>query len=49
MAECVDFSLTAEANGKLADMAREQTVDTLNKVLLSASENMKNGYNRADN
>ena len=49
MAECGDFSLTAEANGKLADMAREQTVDTLNKVLLSASENMKNGYNRADN
>ena len=49
MAESGDFSLTAEANGKLADMAREQTVDTLNKVLLSASENMKNGYNRADN
>ncbi len=49
MAESGDFSLTAEANEKLAEMAKEQTVDTLNKVLLSASENMKNGYNRADN
>ena len=30
-------------------MAKEQTVDTLNKVLADASQHMKNGYNRADN
>ena len=44
-----DFSLTAEANDKLAAMAREQTTDALNKILLEASVHMKNGYNRADN
>ena len=30
-------------------MAKEQTTDTLNKVLLTASENMKNGFSFADN
>ena len=30
-------------------MAKEQTTDTLNKVLLESSAHMKNGYNRADN
>ena len=30
-------------------MAREETTATLNKVLLSASEKMKNGFNMADN
>ena len=49
MAESGDFSLTEEANEKLCAMAKEQTVSTLNKVLLDASEHMKNGYNRADN
>ncbi|MBQ9198232.1 MAG: C69 family dipeptidase [Clostridia bacterium] len=49
MTETGDFSLTAEANEKLAALAREQTIDTLNKVLLEASTHMKNGYNRADN
>ena len=44
-----DFSLTEEANEKLCAMAKEQTIATLNKVLLDASEHMKNGYNRADN
>ena len=44
-----DFTLTAEANGKLCAMAKEQTTATLNKVLLTASEHMKNGFNRADN
>ncbi len=44
-----DFSLTEEANEKLAQMAKEKTTETLNKVLLEASKNMKNGYNRADN
>ena len=49
MAETGDFALTQEANEKLADMAREETTAVLNKVLLDASEHMKNGYNRADN
>ena len=44
-----DFSLTEEANEKLSAMAREETVAVLNKVLLTASEKMKNGYNMADN
>ena len=38
-----------EANRKLCEMAKEQTTDTLNKVLLESSKSMKNGYNRADN
>ena len=38
-----------EANEKLSAMAKEQTTDTLNKVLLTASEHMKNGFNFADN
>ncbi len=44
-----DISLAEEANEKLAAMAREETVSTLNKVLRTASEKMKNGYNLADN
>ena len=44
-----DFSLTEEANEKLSSMAKEETVSTLNKVLQTASEKMKNGYNLADN
>ena len=49
MAETGDYSLAAKANEALAAMAKEETVSTLNKVLLDASKNMKNGYNRADN
>ena len=49
MTEQKDFSLTEEANEKLCAMAREETVSALNKVLLTASEKMKNGYNLADN
>ena len=49
MAETGDFSLASEANEKLCAMAKEQTTDTLNKVLLESSAHMKNGYNRADN
>ena len=49
MIESGDYSLTAEANEKLCAMAKEQTIDTLNKVLAEASKQMKNGYNRADN
>ena len=49
MLESGDYSLSAEANDKLANMAKEQSTQTLNKVLRAASETMKNGYNRADN
>ena len=49
MAETGDFSLASEANEKLCAMAKEQTTDALNKVLLESSAHMKNGYNRADN
>ena len=49
MLESGDYSLSAEANEKLAKMAKEQSVQTLNKVLRASSETMKNGYNRSDN
>ena len=49
MTEKNDFSLTEEANEKLSAMAREETISVLNKVLLTASEEMKNGYDLADN
>lgn len=49
MRETGDYSLTEEANKKLCDMAKEQTNDTLTKVLFEASKLMKNGYSRADN
>ena len=49
IAESGDVSLAQEANEKLCRMAKEQTIDTLNKVLLEASTHMKNGYNLADN
>ena len=48
MTEKEDFSLTEEANEKICAMAREETTATLNKVLLTASEKMKNGFNLAD-
>ena len=49
MAESGDYSLAEEANEALCRMAKEQTIDTLNKVLADASQHMKNGFNRADN
>ena len=49
MTKSGDFSLTEEANEKLSAMAKEETISTLNKVLQTASEKMKNGYNLADN
>ncbi len=49
IAESGDVRLAEEANGKLCEMAREETVKTLNRVLATASERMKNGYNLADN
>jgi dipeptidase len=44
-----DAALAEEANEALAKMAKEQTDDTLTKVLHEASQKMKNGYSRADN
>ena len=49
MAETGDLKLAEEANEKLGAMAREETTKTLNRVLATASEKMKNGYNLADN
>ena len=49
MTESGDYSMTGKANEELCRMAKEQTIDTLNKVLLDASTHMKNGYNLADN
>ena len=49
MIESGSFDLMEEANRRLCEMAKEQTTDTLNKVLLESSKSMKNGFNRADN
>ena len=49
MAETGDFSLAAEANEALCRMAREETQKVLNALVLMASEEMKDGYDRADN
>ena len=46
--ETDDFSLAEKANEELCKMAKEQTIDTLNKVLLTASERMKNGFSMED-
>ena len=48
MRDSGDFSLTAEANEKLAQMAKEQTTSTLNQVMEKASIRMKNGFKLAD-
>ena len=49
MTESGDFTRTAEANRKLCEMAKEETDKTLGKILLTASEHMKNGFSLADN
>ncbi|MBQ0102025.1 MAG: dipeptidase, partial [Firmicutes bacterium] len=49
MIESGDFTLMAEANKKIAEIAKRETTRTLNAVLASASEQMKNGYSRSDN
>ena len=48
VAETGDRTLLSEANEKLADMAKEESTSTLNKILRDASLHMKNGFNRAD-
>ncbi len=49
MTETGDYSLTQEANAKIADMVKEKTAHVLKKILEIASMNMKNGYKRSDN
>ena len=49
IAESGNADLAEEANRKLCDMAKEETTSALNKILRTASERMKNGYNLADN
>ena len=49
MTQSGDFTLIKEANEKLCAMAKEETTKTLNRVLLQASQNMKNGYKLSDN
>lgn len=44
-----DYSLMTEANEELCKMARKETINTLNKVLLESSKLMKNNYSRSDN
>ena len=42
-------ALMEEANKKLCEMAAAETVKALNKILYTASVNMKNGFKLADN
>ncbi|MBQ9327936.1 MAG: C69 family dipeptidase [Solobacterium sp.] len=42
------FTLLEEANEALCAMAKKETIKTLNKVLLTATTLMKDGYSRAD-
>ena len=47
--ESDDPALLAEANAKICAMGREKACKTLGRVLLDASQHMKNGYSLADN
>ena len=49
MEETGDWTLAAEADKKICSMAKEQAVNTLNKVLKTSSIDMKNGFNLQDN
>ncbi|MCR5322974.1 MAG: C69 family dipeptidase [Lachnospiraceae bacterium] len=49
MGKKADTALMEEANRKLCEMAKKETIKTLNKVLKTASINMKNGFKLADN
>ncbi len=49
MTETGDDSLCDEANEKIAAMIREETGNVLRVLIQAASENMKNGFSRADN
>ena len=47
--ETEDITVLEEANEKLCEAAKKETISTLNIVLHEATVRMKNGYNRADN
>jgi len=49
MTDSGEFTLMQKANEELCEMAKEQSDDTLTKVLAESSAHMKNGYSRADN
>lgn len=49
MAETGDFSLTAEANKKICDIAKEETTIALGKILQTSTVRMKNNSKLADN
>ena len=49
MTDSGEFTLMQKANEELCAMAKEQSDDTLTKVLAESSAHMKNGYSRADN
>lgn len=42
------MALKKEANQKIADMVKKETLDTLGKVLFELSNQMKNAYSRSD-
>lgn len=48
-AETKDEKTLVEANEKLCEMAKSETVKCLNAVLLESSKDMKNGFNMSDN
>ena len=49
MANTGNWALAEEANEKICAMAKKETDAVLGKVLQTASEHMKNGFNLADN
>ena len=49
MKESGDYTLTDEANEKIAAMVKEETTKVVNELVLEASKAMKDGYNLADN
>lgn len=48
MTESGNYNLCEKANEELCAMAKKETIQTLNHVLLEASELMTNGYSRSD-
>ena len=48
MAESGDYTLTAEANKKICQMAKKEATMVLGKVLQTSSSEMKDGFNLKD-
>lgn len=49
MTESGDFTLTYEADRKICDMVKKLAQETLNKVLRTSTEDMKDGFDLKDN